>query len=102
MMKLIKHLACQIDDEIEGATEYAKNALEYKEFYPWLADSYHKLAIVENEHAMTLHNAVCKIINEVQSKGVEYPQEMMDKWEKKHKKMMCKMAKAKTFIGMYK
>lgn len=101
-MKLIKHLSEQIEDEVCGAIDYAKDALEYKYSRPQLADLYYKLANVELDHVNSLHEAVVKIVEEAKTKNVEVPAFMMEKWDKEHKEMIDKMAEAKIFIGMYK
>lgn len=101
-MRLIKHLSEQIEDEICGVIEYAKDALEYKSTRPQLADTYYKLAVTENNHVTMLHDAVVKIVEEAQNKNVEIPPFMLNKWESKHRKMIEKMAEAKVYLSMYK
>lgn len=101
-MRLIKHLSEQIEDEVCGVIEYAKDALEYKSTRPQLADMYYKLAVTENNHVTMLHDAVVKIVEEAQNKNVEVPQFMLNKWEAKHRKMIEKMAEAKVYLSMYK
>lgn len=101
-MRLIKHLSEQIEDEVCGAIEYAKDALEYKFSRPQLAELYYKLANVELNHVNELHEAVVKITGEAKEKKVEVPNFMVEKWEEKHRKMIEKMAEAKIYIGMFK
>lgn len=101
-MRLIKHLSEQIEDEVCGAIEYAKDALEYKFSRPQLAELYYKLANVELNHVNELHEAVVKITEEAKGKKVEVPNFMVEKWEEKHRKMIEKMAEAKIYIGMFK
>lgn len=101
-MRLIKHMAEQLEDEVCGAIEYAKDALEYKFSRPQLAELYYKLANVELTHVNELHEAVLKIVEEAKGKNITVPQEMMEKWECKHRKLIDKMAEAKIYIGMYK
>lgn len=101
-MRLIKHLSEQIEDEVCGAIEYAKDALEYKFSRPQLAELYYKLANVELNHVNELHEAVVKITEEAKGKKVEVPNSMVEKWEEKHRKMIEKMAEAKIYIGMFK
>ena len=101
-MRLIKHMSKQIEEELDGVIEYAKDALEYKSTRPQLADMYFKLANVEHGHVQMLHDAVTKIVEEAKNSGVEYPQKMLNKWEDKHKCMIEKMADAKIYMSMYK
>lgn len=100
-MRLIKHLAEQIEDEVCGVTEYAKDALEYKYSRPQLADMYYKLANTEYNHVTQLHEAVVKIAEEAKNKNIEVPQKMTEKWDKKHKEIIEKMAEAKLYLNMY-
>lgn len=100
-MRLIKHLAEQIDDEVCGVIEYAKDALEYKYTRPQLSDMYYKLANTEYGHVNTLHEAVVKVVEEAHNKGIEVPVYMRDSWEDKHRRMIEKMAEAKTYLNMY-
>ena len=102
-MRLIKHLSEQIEDEVCGVIEYAKDALEYKATRPQLAEMYYKLAMTENGHVAQLHDAVVKIIEETKNKhNIEIPQFMINKWEKKHKYIIEKMAEAKLYLSLYK
>lgn len=101
-MKLIKHMAEQLEDEVCGSIEYAKDALEYKFSRPQLAELYYKLANVEMSHVTELHEAVMKVVEEAKSKNVNVPHEMMEKWEHKHGELIDKMAEAKIYIGMFK
>lgn len=101
-MRLIKHLSEQIEDEVCGAIDYAKDALEYKFSRPQLAELYYKLANVEMTHVNELHEAVVKIVEEAKNKNIKVPSFMMEKWEEEHRKMIDKMAEAKIYIGMFK
>lgn len=100
-MRLIKHLGEQIEDEVNGVTEYAKDALEYKYSRPQLAEMYYKLANTEYGHVNTLHEAVIKVVEEAKTKGVEVPPKMIDKWEEQHKCIIEKMAEAKVYLSIY-
>lgn len=101
-MRLIKHLSEQIEDEVCGAIDYAKDALEYKFSRPQLAELYYKLANVEMTHVNELHEAVVKIVEEAKNKNVKVPSFMLEKWEEEHREMIDKMAEAKIYIGMFK
>lgn len=105
-MKEIKEIACFINDEVDGVLEYAKAAVFYKDTRPSLANTYNKLATVEMQHVQQLHAEATKLIQEADAKasakGIEYPKAMRDKWDEKHKKALDKMAKARTYLGMFK
>jgi hypothetical protein len=102
-MKLIKQLSEQIEDEVSGALEYSREAVEFKYSRPSLADMYYRMACAEKEHADMLHEHVVKIIEEVKrDKKDAVPQFMLDKWEKQHKEIIEKMAEAKVYLSLYK
>lgn len=100
-MREIKELAAFIQDEVNGALSYAKCAVYYKNTRPDLASLLYNLATTEAQHAQKLHAEVAKLITEAE-KHTNYPQEMRDKWEKIHKASMKKLAKANSYIAMYK
>lgn len=102
-MKIIKRLAKQIENEVDGVIDYAQDALELKFSDPQTAEKYFKLANVENSHVAILHEMVVGKVEEARGKAKEPPpQWMLDKWDKQHKKIIKKMEKAKTFLSMYK
>lgn len=101
-MRIIKELAEQITDEVEGVTEYAKSAITYKTERPALADVYYRLANTEYQHVNLLHEQVAKIVKETEATAKEVPPAMRQKWDEQHKAIIAKMAEAKTYLGMYK
>lgn len=101
-MHLIKLLGEQMSDEVDGAIEYAKCALEYKQTRPDLARTYYQLAMTEYDHCSQLHDHAVKVVDEASCTTVEVPQKMLDKWDKRHRELIEKMAEAKTYISMYK
>ena len=50
-MRFIEEMAERMDDELDGAEEYAEGALHYKESYPALAKHVHDMAMDELRHA---------------------------------------------------
>lgn len=101
-MRVIKELAEQITDEVDGVTEYAKAALTYKVERPQLADVYYRLANTEYNHVTMLHDQVAKIVKETEATNPDVPPAMRQKWDDDHKAIIAKMAEAKTYLGMYK
>lgn len=101
-MRIIKHLSKQIEDEIHGVCEYAKDALEYRYTRPQLAETYYKLANVEYTHVTALHEQAVRIVEDTKKEKREIPAFMLEKWEKKHRCIIDKMAEAKIYLGMYK
>lgn len=98
-MKVIKTLAKQIVDEVEGVEGYAKCALTYRGVDDNLANLYHRLAETEYEHVERLHEAVVRKIEELGE--VEVPAKMRAKWDKQHHEIIDKMATAKMYLNLW-
>lgn len=101
-MRIIKELARQIEEEVEGVTDYAKAAVEYKPTRPQLAEDYYRIANAEYGHVKTLHDHVAKLAKEAEDMGRVVPPEMRDKYDEAHKRIIAKMAEAKTYLELYK
>lgn len=101
-MKIIKYLSDKIADEIEDATDYAKEALADKTLYPWLAEILHNISLEESKHRQMLHEAVARLITEYREKVGEPPADMMAKYEYLHRKHIEAAKDAKLYQEMYK
>ena len=99
-MTRIKNLADEIKDELGSAKEYAEEYLTYKskEDSGW-ANRYREMATDELKHAGYLHD---RVVNEIEELRKTYtpPQEMLDKWDKDHKKYIEKSAWIKQMLEM--
>lgn len=100
-MKIIQKIADQIKDELCSAKKYAKAAVHYKSEQPQLAAAYHEMSEQKMNHALKLHTFVVKFIEEERAKA-EPPAYMIEMWQKKHNKIMGKVAKVKVLQQMYK
>jgi ferritin len=100
-MRIIKQLAHQINDEVCGALEYAKDAVEYKATHPRLAEQYHSMAQTEYKHANALHEYAVEEIKKTRESGITPPQKMLNKWDSQHNELIEKLAEAKTYIELY-
>jgi ferritin len=98
-LKIIKKISSQIHEEAEGAMDYAKMAVHYKDEYPELARQYAEMAEQELGHANKLHDFVVKFIAKARE-TVEPPKWMLDIWEDEHKEIVEEVAKAKAMISM--
>ena len=91
-----------IEDELEGAEDYIKCALEHKEDNPELAKLFSQLSNEEMDHMSRLHKAVVTLIEDYRAKQGEPPPEMMAVYEYLHKKHIDKAAQIKVMQEMFK
>lgn len=100
-MKIIMELVEMIDDELSGAKEYIKHAMQRREEHPHLADTFADLAEQEMGHVSKLHDEVTQLIKEVRQRDGEPPAGMMAVYEYEHGKQIKKAAKVKQMIADY-
>lgn len=102
-MKVIKTIVENIEEETDGAENYAKLATQYKETDKMLADVYAKLAAVELDHVNLLHDQVVRVIKDWKAtSGKEVPVSMQAVWDYEHQRSIDKVAKIKALLEMYK
>ena len=85
-MKIIKELSEMIEEELEGAEEYAKNAVYYKAENPALAKTFYEISIEEMRHVDMLHNEVVALIEKHKREHGEPPPAMLAVYEFLHKR----------------
>ena len=100
-MKVIKELVEMIEEEVCGAEQYAKKAMQYKDEDKLLADNYAKMAEVELQHVDLLHAQVVRIIKSWEAKGNTAPPEMTAIWQWEHGKAVDHIARVKVMLNMY-
>lgn len=99
-MRSIKKLVDHIEEEIEGAKEYAENYIEYKaKGNIQRANKYRDMASDELNHAMTVHEFAVQDIEQL-SKVYTAPVEMLEKWEHAHKIALEEVALIKQILSM--
>jgi intergrase/recombinase len=99
-VKIIKDYVDHIDEEIEGAKDYAEKYVEHKVKDDMQAASrYKEMANDELKHAMYVHEMATKEIDKL-SKVYTPPAEMMEKWEKAHKEYVERVAWVKQMLAM--
>jgi rubrerythrin len=101
-MKIIEHLSDLINEEIDGACNYAKLALKYKEERPQLAQTFYNLTVDEMKHIDMLHDEVVKIINDHKATGAEVPVEMQAVYDYVHAKQIDRVHNIKVYMDQYK
>jgi hypothetical protein len=93
-------MAEHIDEELEGAKEYAEKYVEAKAKGNMnMANKYKEMASDELRHAGYIHEFA---VNEIESIAKVYtpPAEMMEKWEKSHKEYVEKAAWIRQMLVM--
>lgn len=100
-MKVIKHLSEMIEEELEGAENYAKSAIEYKDEMPSLADVFYEISTQEMRHVNMLHDKVAEIIKNHRAEHGEPPAAMMAIYEWEHKKQIEKAKAVKILQSQY-
>lgn len=101
-MKIIKKVCAMIDEELEGACEYAKCAIKYKEDYPNLSKVLHSLSDDEMGHVNTLHSEVVKLIENYRREHGEPPEAMMAVYDYIHEQQIEKANKVRMYQDQYK
>lgn len=91
-----------IDDEVEGAIEYAECAVMYKDEHEDLARTFADLAEQELKHVSRLHEAVVDLINQARDEGKTIPTGMMEMYEYLHKRQIEKTNEARNYLSQFK
>ena len=97
-MKVIAKIVDFIDDELEGAEDYAECAIEYKSDHPKLATKLHELAEIEMGHVKILHSEIVRLIEDYRSTKGEPPKEMLAVYNYEPKKQINRAAIIKQMI----
>lgn len=100
-MKLIKELSEMIEEEVEGACDYAKDALKYRESDPILAKTFYDLAGVELQHVSLLHDQVTRIIEQHRREHGEPPVAMQAVYDYLHDRQIEKVNKVRNYLAMF-
>jgi Mn-containing catalase len=100
-MKLIKELTERIEEEIEGAEEYVKEAIKLKHEHPSLAKTLYDISNQEMSHIDMLHAEVVKLIEEHRRTHGEPPAPMMAVYEYLHERHIDKVNTIKLLQAEY-
>ena len=101
-MKIIKKLSEMIQEEIADAKRYARCALNHKDDYPALADTFYRLSGEEMNHMNLLHEQVVDIIDRYRKEHGDPPEAMQAVYDYLHEKQIEEAAEVKTLRAMYK
>lgn len=101
-MKIIKRLVEDIEEELEGAENYAKKATQYKLDDRALAETYANIASQELSHVDLLHAQVVRFIKDSKAAGEVPPAGMLDVWNYEHDRHIESISKIKMLLEMFK
>jgi rubrerythrin len=101
-MKVIRELSEMIEEELDGAEEYARCALHYKEEFPDVARVLYDISMQEMNHVNMLHGEVVAVIEKHRRERGDPPAAMMAVYEYVHKKHIDKLAEAKRYQDLFK
>lgn len=99
-MRIIKELSKRIKEELHDAESYAKMAIEHKAGYPDLAETYHRLAKEEIQHADALHERATAMIRKLGAER-EVPPAMREIWAWQHEEIIEEEAEVKRLLEMF-
>lgn len=99
-MRKIKNYVEKINEEIDGAKEYAEKYVEEKaKGNNTKANKYREMANDELKHANYIHDFATSDISELE-KVYTAPVDMADKWEHAHAEYVEKVAWIKQMLNM--
>ena len=85
-MRIIKKIAEDIEEELEGAEKYIKCALHHKADNPQLAKVFYEISTQEMHHVELLHAEVVKLIEAHKRESGDPPAAMIAVWDYLHEK----------------
>lgn len=98
----MKKVQSQIEDELNGACEYIKCALELKDTDRAWADTYYQMAQQEYLHMTNLHTMAVNEIRRLAEEGDESYKTMKAVYDYLHEKVTEKAASVQAMMNMYK
>lgn len=100
-MERIKKFADHIKDEICDAKTYAESYVQAKvDGNSSIANKYKEMATDELKHAGYLHEIVVAEINKIKATGIQYPQNMEERWQVAHTEYVDKAAWVKQMLTL--
>lgn len=100
-MMIIKKLSEYISEEIDGAEDYVKMALEWKHKNPALAKVFYEISLQEMNHVNLLHGEVVKMIEQHRKEKGEPPAAMMAVYDFVHGKHIEEANEVKMYQAQY-
>lgn len=100
-MRIIEELVDFVDEEIDGAEEYAKLAVKFKSENPTLAKTYYDISMDELKHVDLLHAEVVKLIEEHRKNHGEPPASMMAVYDYLHEKHIEEVKEVRMYQAQF-
>lgn len=100
--KLIQKLNERIEEEIDGAEEYVKEAIKLKHEHPSLAKTLYDISNQEMAHIDMLHAEVVKLIEDHRRTHGEPPAPMMAVYQYLHERHIDKVNNIRVLQNEYK
>lgn len=98
-MNYIDKMIDKIEEEIEGAVDYAEESIKCRaKGHTDRASKYKSMALDEITHAETIRNFATQDIEEIK-RVYSFPVEDEEKWEKAHRKFNEIIASIKLMLG---
>ena len=100
-MKIIKRISDMIADELEGAEEYAKCAIKYKDDHPTLAKTFYDISTDEMRHVSLLHDEIVKLIETYRKEHGDPPAAMLAVYDYLHEKQIEEANEVRGYQAQY-
>lgn len=100
-MQIIKEISTHIEQELNDAEDYIKEALKYKETDRESAKMYYDLSMDEMRHADKLHNDGARLITEYKSMGNEAPPSMQAVYDYLHERHINHASQIKVMQAQF-
>lgn len=101
-MQIISKLSDMIEEEMNDAEKYIRCAMDKKDEYPELAETFYKLSVEEMNHVAMLHTQVVSLISAYRKANGEPPEKMLFLYDYLHKKHIDHSNKIKVMQALYK
>lgn len=100
-MEIIEYLSERTEEEIDGAEDYIKKALELKDSHPSISRVLYDISTQEMNHVNMLHGEVVKLIEQHRREHGEPPAAMMAVYEYLHKRHINEANEVKMYQAQY-
>lgn len=100
-MKQIKKISEMIEEELEGAEEYAKAALMHKTDNPNLAKTFYDIANEEMRHVDMLHGEVVRMIETHKREHGAPPAAMQAVYDYLHERQIEEAKEVRTYLAEF-